>query len=187
MSKQYFELSTNEKGLHFYRAIPDPAIELQHSLTQALNEADELRAENRKLQEQINSAQSWILLVKAESEIKELNHALTSIAKQLGFDYFDDKQVAIAIEELQYSKIESENWIKDWKAKCETAENTIATLQDNLTRSQSDHLSELTSIMRMIQAWESVPIQKWSGALYLVKRVIYDQICRLDPTQSWDI
>ena len=62
----------------------------------------------------------------------------------------------------------------------------IQILQENLTRTDSDRLSELTSIMRMLQAWESVPIQKWSGALYLIKRVLFDAICKLDPSQAVD-
>ena len=62
----------------------------------------------------------------------------------------------------------------------------IEILLDNLNRANSDRLSELTSIMRMLQAWESVPIQKWSGALYLIKRVLFDAICKLDPSQAVD-
>ena len=60
----------------------------------------------------------------------------------------------------------------------------IDILQDNLDRSDSDRLSELTSIMRMLQAWESVPIQQGLGAIHLIKRVIYDAICKLDPSQA---
>ncbi len=62
----------------------------------------------------------------------------------------------------------------------------IDILQDNLDRSDSDRLSELTSIMRMVQAWESVPIQQGLGAIHLIKRVIYDAICKLDPSQAVD-
>ncbi len=63
----------------------------------------------------------------------------------------------------------------------------IEILQENLTRSDSDRLSELTSIMRMLQAWESVPIQKWGGALYLIKRVLFEAICKLDPSQAVEL
>jgi DNA repair ATPase RecN len=64
--------------------------------------------------------------------------------------------------------------------------NKIDILEDNLDRSDSDRLSELTSIMRMLQAWESVPIQQGLGAIHLIKRVIYDAICKLDPSQAVD-
>gem|GEM_PF-4170409 len=64
--------------------------------------------------------------------------------------------------------------------------NKIDILEDNLDRSDSDRLSELTSIMRMVQAWESVPIQQGLGAIHLIKRVIYDAICKLDPSQAVD-
>jgi uncharacterized protein (DUF3084 family) len=60
----------------------------------------------------------------------------------------------------------------------------IEILLDNLNRANSDRLSELTSIMRMVQAWESVPIQQGLGAIHLIKRVIYEAICKLDPSQA---
>jgi hypothetical protein len=62
----------------------------------------------------------------------------------------------------------------------------IAILEDNLTRSESDRLAELTNIMRMVQALEKTPLDKQDGAISLIKRVIYDQICKLDPSQSWE-
>jgi hypothetical protein len=34
------------------------------------------------------------------------------------------------------------------------------------------------------QALEETPQDKRNGAIYLIKRVIYEQICRLDPSQS---
>jgi len=61
----------------------------------------------------------------------------------------------------------------------------IQILQENLTRSNSDRLSELTSIMRMVQALESIPmLDRLSGAIDLIKRVIYTAIYKLDPSQS---
>ena len=65
--------------------------------------------------------------------------------------------------------------------------NKIDILEDNLDRSDSDRLSELTSIMRMVQALESIPmLDRLSGAIHLIKRVIYDAICKLDPSQAVD-
>lgn len=104
--------------------------ELQHSLTQALNECDELRVERKKYRE------------RAENTITEV-----------GQEY----------------------------------NNQIQALEDNLTRSQSDRLSELTTIIRMIQALSDTPQDCYYGAIRLIHQVIYDQICRLDPTQVWDI
>jgi chromosome segregation ATPase len=63
----------------------------------------------------------------------------------------------------------------------------IEILLDNLNRANSDRLSELTSIMRMVQALESIPmLDRLSGAIDLIKRVIYDAICKLDPSQAVD-
>jgi chromosome segregation ATPase len=60
----------------------------------------------------------------------------------------------------------------------------IEILEENLTRSDLDRLSQLTMIMRMIQALGETPQDKRDGAIYLIKRVVYEQICRLDPSQS---
>lgn len=60
----------------------------------------------------------------------------------------------------------------------------ILTLEENLTRSDSDRLAELTSIMRMVQGLEKTPLDKQDGAISLIKRVIYQSICRIDPSQS---
>ena len=65
--------------------------------------------------------------------------------------------------------------------------NKILTLEENLTRSESDRLAELTNIMRMVQALEDTPQDKRNGAIYLIKRVIYEQICRLDPSRSLEL
>jgi uncharacterized protein YoxC len=66
--------------------------------------------------------------------------------------------------------------------------NKIDILEDNLDRSDSDRLSELTSIMRMVQALESIPmLDRLSGAIHLIKRVIYDAIYKLDPSQAVDL
>jgi hypothetical protein len=65
--------------------------------------------------------------------------------------------------------------------------NKIDILEDNLDRSDSDRLAELTSIMRLIQALDKTPQANLVGALYLIKRVIYDTICKLDPSQAIDL
>ncbi len=65
--------------------------------------------------------------------------------------------------------------------------STILILEENLARSESDRLAELTNIMRMMQALEKTPLDKQDGAISLIKRVIYQQICKLDPSQAIDL
>lgn len=77
-------------------------------------------------------------------------------------------------------------------------EQAIESLQHSLTQAlnEADELrgevivanasSELTNIMRMVQALEDTPQDKIDGAIYLIKRVLYDAICKLDPSQAWD-
>jgi hypothetical protein len=60
----------------------------------------------------------------------------------------------------------------------------IQILEDNLSRADSNRLSELTSIMRMVQVLDKMPQANLVGALCLLKRVLFDAICRLDPSQS---
>ena len=62
----------------------------------------------------------------------------------------------------------------------------INTLQDNLDRADNDRLAELTAIMRLIQGLESTAPVFRDGAIHLIKRVIYDAICKLDPSQAVD-
>ncbi len=353
--RNYYE----QNKAKFLLPIPDPTIALQHSLTQALNEADELRHENahqkelleelriavnsnnkaetiRLLQIQIKNWQAMSegqnemieelqeeksslnheleivrdserlielnneklaakikeqerIMVIMETEIESLrvdvaehkkayeyvsgcavggdliklgleqrvqqlekkntvaNEALTAIAKQLGFDFFSDDEVAIAIDSLlsRDSKLgtdlidemnttaqlddmieakdqdctilkdkilnleqaleraqdkiaqqrgiiaqnnkafaqENERLLAVLEERC----NKIDILEDNLDRTDSDRLSELTSIMRMLQAWESAPmLDRLSGAIDLIKRVIYIAIYKLDPSQAVD-
>ena len=162
----------------------EQAIEsLQHSLTQALNEADELRGE-------VIVANASIAELETQNTLA--NEALTAIAKQLGLESFTSDEVMIAIESLLLNP-KWEQLAKEWKQSSENSkilseeikqENEI--LLDNLNRSQSDRLSELTNIMRMVQALEDTPQDKIDGAIYLIKRVLYDSICKLDPSQSWD-
>lgn len=166
MNNQYYQLSTDEKEMLFYRAIPDPTIELQHSLTQALNEADELRGE-------VIVANASIAELEAQNTLA--NEALTAIAKQLGFESFAVDEVMIAIESLLLNP-KWEQLAKEWKQSSENSkilcdeikqENEI--LLDNLNRSESDRLSELTNIMRMIQALSDTPQDCYYGALRLIR------------------
>jgi septal ring factor EnvC (AmiA/AmiB activator) len=189
---QYYELSTDQNGTHFYAAIPDPTYELktdlaevqqqcsrlQHSLTQALNEADDLRRE-------LTVANASISELKAQNELA--NEALTAIAKQLGFDSFSDDNVPIAIADL-YTQIEGrEAALRGSATFHKDRKEVVSKLEDNLTRANSDRLSELTTIMRMVQALEDTPQDKIDGAIYLIKRVIYNSICKIDPSQAIEL
>jgi predicted RNase H-like nuclease (RuvC/YqgF family) len=190
MSNQYYQLSEVEKD-YFY-PVPDPTIQLQHSLTQALNECDELRQKNERLMVIIEELQSdldtakndltvadaaieelksvtldpYIANQKLESQIKEQDRTISNLKDQI-----DGRDAALRGSTIEYKKLYQQ----------------IQILQENLTRSNSDRLSELTSIMRMVQALESIPmLDRLSGAIDLIKRVIYDAICKLDPSQAVD-
>jgi hypothetical protein len=249
----------------FLLPIPDPTIALQNSLTQALNECDELRQKNETLnydleifksgnrtimasnerlmiiieemQSDLDTAKNdltvadaaieelkavtldpYIANQKLESQIKEQDRTISNLKVQI-----DGRDAALRggvktvqelnqeVERLQealenaksiaHSRAERIDQLRDVidqnnKAFAQENErllavieercNKIDILEDNLDRSDSDRLSELTSIMRMLQAWESVPIQQGLGAIHLIKRVIYDAICKLDPSQAVD-
>ena len=200
MSNQYYQLSEVEKD-YFY-PVPDPTIQLQHSLTQALNECDELRQKNERLMVIIEELQSdldtakndltvadaaieelkpvtldpYIVNQKLESQLKEQDRTISNLKDQI-----DGRDAALR---GSAKIIAQEN--KRLLAVIEERYKKIDILQDNLDRADNDRLSELTSIMRMLQAWESVPIQQGLGAIHLIKRVIYDAICKLDPSQAVD-
>jgi DNA repair exonuclease SbcCD ATPase subunit len=63
----------------------------------------------------------------------------------------------------------------------------ISVLNDNLDRANADRLSEITMIMRLIQALDKTPQANLIGALYLIKRVLFNAICKLDPSQAIDL
>lgn len=155
-----------------YDAHPDPTIELKaiealhNSLTQALNESDDLRNE-------LTVANTCISELEALNTIA--NEALMAIAKQLGFESFSDDDVMSAIADL-YDQIDG----RDAALRGSAASHEDRKIEDNLTRSNSDRLSELTSIMRMVQALSDTPQDKIDGAIYLIRSVIYDAISRLD-------
>ena len=163
MNNQYYQLSTDEKGMHFYRAISDPTIELQHSLTQALNEADELRAKNQDLQSELNSLKCQSSVNRNQTQAYE---AIIKGVQESLKDCFDKNEELEAEIKRLHSCISTQSRIK--------------------SQPESDLLSELTNIMRMVQVLEDIPQDKVDGAIYLIKRVLYDSICKLDPSQSWD-
>jgi uncharacterized protein YukE len=65
--------------------------------------------------------------------------------------------------------------------------NKIDILEDNLERANADRLSEITMIMRLIQALDKTPQANLVGALHLIKRVLFNAICKLDPSQAIDL
>jgi predicted RNase H-like nuclease (RuvC/YqgF family) len=137
----------------------------------------------------------YIANQKLESQFKEQDRTISNLKDQI-----DGRDAALrgsvkTVQELN-QEIERLRDVIDQNNKAFAQENErllavieerykkIEILLDNLNRADSDRLSELTSIMRMLQAWESVPIQKWGGALTLIKRVLFDAICKLDPSQA---
>jgi hypothetical protein len=160
-----------DKLAEFLLPIPDPTIALQHSLKLALNECDELRHQITNWKAICDGAYSACAeLTTKNKEIERLREALETVSSDAKVQ-IDGRDAALRGSTIEYKKLYQQTQI----------------LEDNLTRSESDRLSELTSIMRMLKAWESVPIQKWGGALTLIKRVIYDAICKLDPSQSIEL
>ncbi len=175
----------------FLLPIPDPTIALQHSLKLALNECDELRQKNENLKIIIEELQSdldtakndltvadaaieelkpvtldpYIANQKLESQIKEQDRTISNLKVQI-----EGRDAALRGSTIEYKKLYQQ----------------IQILQENLTRSNSDRLSELTSIMRLIQALDKTPQANLVGAIHLIKRVIYDAICKLDPSQAVD-
>jgi len=107
----------------------------------------------------------YIANQKLESQLKEQDRTISNLKVQI-----EGRDAALRGSTIEYKKLYQQ----------------IQILQENLTRSNSDRLSELTSIMRMVQALESIPIQQGLGAIHLIKRVIYDAICKLDPSQAVD-
>jgi predicted RNase H-like nuclease (RuvC/YqgF family) len=105
----------------------------------------------------------YIANQKLESQLKEQDRTISNLKVQI-----EGRDAALRGSTIEYKKLYQQ----------------IQILQENLTRSNSDRLSELTSIMRMVQALESIPIQQGLGAIDLIKRVIYDAICKLDPSQA---
>ncbi len=118
----------------------------------------------------------YIVNQKLESQLKEQDRTISNLKDQI-----DGRDAALR---GSAKIIAQEN--KRLLAVIEERYKKIDILQDNLDRADNDRLSELTSIMRMLQAWESVPIQQGLGAIHLIKRVIYDAICKLDPSQAVD-
>lgn len=238
--RNYYE----QNNALFLLPIPDPTIQLQHSLKLALNECDELRQKNENLKIIIEELQSdldtakndltvadaaieelkpvtldpYIANQKLESQLKEQDRTISNLKDQIdgrdaalrgsakiiqGLNQEIERlqEASKSVQPIAHSRAERIDQLRDVidqnnKAFAQENERLLAVIEerykkieillDNLNRANSDRLSELTSIMRMVQAWESVPIQKWGGALYLIKRVIYDAICKLDPSQAVD-
>jgi len=237
--------SAQFRSAQFLLPIPDPTIALQHSLTQALNECDELRQKNERLMVIIEELQSdldtaknnltvadaaieelkaitldpYIANRKLESQLKEQDCTISNlkdqidgrdaalrgsakIIQELNQEIERLQEASKSVQPIAHSRAESIDQLREVidrnnKAFAQENERLLAViedrykkidiLQDNLDRADSDRLSELTSIMRMLQAWESVPIQQGLGAIHLIKRVIYDAICKLDPSQAIDL
>ncbi len=190
MSNQYYQLSEVEKD-YFY-PVPDPTIQLQHSLTQALNECDELRQKNETLNYDLEIFKSGNRTIMASNErlmviIEELQSDLDT-AK-------NDLTVAdAAIEELKAVTLDPYIANQKLESQLKEQDRTISNLKVQIEGRDAalrggikTVLAELTSIMCLIQALDKTPQANLVGALYLIKRVIYIAICKLDPSQAIDL
>ena len=167
------------RTLEDFNTQKEQAIEaLQHSLTQALNEADELR-------EKINTVDEC----EDQNTYKALQYSKDRIDELININANLEREIKILQETLERSNSLHETQIHRRNIASQAQIESINALReqrDNLNRSQSDRLSELTSIMRMVQALDYTPLEVRDGAIYLIKRVLYDAICKLDPSQAWD-
>lgn len=118
------------------------------------------------------------------------NQALNDIAFQLGFQSFDNEQVAIAIEQLKSSLVDpsaDSNAIDDFKANYDR-DRKIEILEDNLDRARSEHLEQLRAIVQMLQVLKFdlnvLGYDHSVGALLLMIAVIQNNIVKLDPCLS---
>ena len=115
----------------------------------------------------------WDLLKRAEKKVEEFSNGVLERDRTIS-------NLQIQIDGRDAALRGSVKTVKELNQQ-------IQILQENLTRSNSDRLSELTSIMRMVQAIDKTPQANLVGALYLIKRVIYTAICKLDPSQSVEL
>ena len=177
---------------------------LNDELRERLNAVDELTISklNTDLIDEMNTtAQLDDRISELEALNTIANKALTDVAKQLGFESFVYEDVMSAIADL-YDQIEgretalrgSVQAIEEWQRLAEKRKKSgeewaglYQEIEDNLTRSNSDRLSELTSILRIVQALSDTPQDCYYGASRLIRQVIYNAICKLDPSQSFDV
>jgi hypothetical protein len=110
-------------------------------------------------------------LQEASKSVQPIAHSRTERIDQLR-EVIDQNNKAFAQENERLLAVIEERYKK------------IDILQDNLDRSDNDRLAELTAIMRLIQGLESTAPVFRDGAIHLIKRVIYDAICKLDPSQA---
>lgn len=134
---------------------------------QLLEERDREIAE---LRSQLDAAEKLLELstkdsLELRSQNKNTNEALNNIAFQLGFQSFDNEQVAIAIEGLQdrlaclstlTARLESEksqivSQVLTLESITQDRDRKIEILEDNLNRARSEHLEQLRAIVQMLQ------------------------------------
>jgi chromosome segregation ATPase len=126
----------------------------------------------------------WDLLERAEKKVEEFSNGVLERDRTISNlqIQIDGRDAALrgGIKTVQELNQENERLLAVLEDRC----NKIDILEDNLDRADSDRLSELTSIMRMVQALDYTSLELRDGAIHLFKRVIYDAICKLDPSQS---
>jgi methyl-accepting chemotaxis protein len=184
--------SAQFRSAQFLLPIPDPTIALRHSLTQALNECDELRQKNERLMVIIEELQSD--LDTAKNDLTVADAAIEELKPVTLDPYIANQKLESQLKEQERTISNLKDQIDGRDAALRGSAKTVQELNqkiqillDNLNRANSDRLSELTSIIRMVQALESIPmLDRLSGAIDLIKRVIYRAICKLDPSQAVD-
>lgn len=175
----------------------------------AATEIDRLRSENKSLKEDIALQQTTIkgfeaALELANSkakelmcEIEDLNIALECVKKnnlsrktqleerdrqieKLETDAIDTANV---IADLEDKLDERDRAISNYKLELEDRDRNIAILEDNLNRAKADHLEQLRAISQYLEQFGSFPnvTEKALGAIYLLTKVVYANIEKLDP------
>jgi hypothetical protein len=112
--------------------------------------------------------------------VATLECALADVAKESRDRY----------ERLESEKLEVENQIRIAEKTIADRDRTIAILEENLERAESNHLEQLRAIAQML---EPLATHEDKGSLYLshfgkaamiymIQKVIYANIEKLDPT-----
>lgn len=149
-------------------------------------EIDRLRSENKSLKE-----------ADRDREIADLNLALECVKKnnlsrktqleerdrQIEKLETDAVNTANVIADLEDKLDERDRAISNYKLELEDRDRNIAILEDNLNRARSEHLEQLNAISQYLEQLGSFPnvTEKALGAIYLLTKVVYANIEKLDP------
>jgi chromosome segregation ATPase len=182
-------MASNERLMVIIEELQSDLDTAKNDLTVADAAIEELEKEKDGLwntieKSEIGYTHVWDLLERAEKKVEEFSNGVLERDRTISNlqIQIDGRDAALrgGIKTVQELNQENERLLAVLEDRC----NKIDILEDNLDRANSDRLSELTSIMRMVQALDYTSLELRDGAIHLFKRVVYDAICKLDPSQS---